>query len=83
MSYMYSLFNFVPSTVSDTVQSDEVGQSPYVHDHDGAESGLQGYTDGERRLVGISTVCVITYLALELQDEDVWFSKTIQDYPSI
>ena len=76
MSYMYSLFNFVPSTVSDpnrTLQNDEVGKSPYSHDHDIAESGLQGYTEGERRTIGISTVCVITCLALELQDEDVCY----------
>ncbi|CAG8714462.1 6364_t:CDS:2, partial [Acaulospora colombiana] len=52
-----------------------IGSSPYMNDGDVAtnayvETGLRSFTDEEKRLVAISTVCVVSVLAREFDIEE-------------
>lgn len=80
MSNMYSLLNYIAAT-SQEVQSGS-GVSPFasasslVHNGDesmtySAKSGLQGLSEDQKRLIGISTISVVTRLALEFKSDEV------------
>lgn len=75
MSTMYSLLNYIAAS-SKTEGSKPIGTSPYINGGDEAtnsyvETGLRSFTDEEKRLVSISTVCVVSTLALEFKKEEV------------
>lgn len=80
LSNMYSLLNYIASTSkdhSDGSNSFVIGQSPYMHAADNAstihsaETGLRGRSEDQKRLIGITTISVVSQLALEFQEEDV------------
>ncbi|KAF9446332.1 hypothetical protein P691DRAFT_708828 [Macrolepiota fuliginosa MF-IS2] len=72
MSNMYSLLNFIAATSKDTHDVSLQGTNTYdpgtLHS---LETGLQGLSEDEKRLTGISTISVVTRLALEFQIEEV------------
>ncbi|KAA1469432.1 atypical/PIKK/PI4K protein kinase [Dentipellis sp. KUC8613] len=79
MSNMYSLLNYIAATSKDTHEYLS-GPQPLRNsifggaDHatlQSLETGLGGYTEDERRLIGISTISVVSRLALEFQQEEV------------
>jgi hypothetical protein len=65
MSYMYSLFNYVPTGAESQHNPNQSGE------HGLPETGLQIYPEIDRTLIAISAVSVITRLALDLQDNEV------------
>ncbi|QRV86070.1 phosphatidylinositol 3- and 4-kinase [Ceratobasidium sp. AG-Ba] len=72
LSFIYSLLNYITATN----QGSDVGFSPYIHNTDSStmistESGLRGKTESEKRFIGISTISVVTRLALVFKREDV------------
>ena len=79
MSNMYSLLNYIAATSKDKYESS--GSSQLLHHHlhpsrdedviELPEPGLRGLTEDEKRLVGISTISVVTRLALEFKLEEV------------
>ncbi|KDQ11709.1 hypothetical protein BOTBODRAFT_147082 [Botryobasidium botryosum FD-172 SS1] len=77
MSHMYSLLNYIAATSKDSGSgSGFVGTSPYMHNsestiHSPSEAGMHGYTEEQKTLVGISTISVVTRLAMEFQQEEV------------
>ena len=79
MSNMYSLLNYIAATskeISDNSSSSQSLNSPLYTASDGVtlqsvEPGLRGLSEEEKRLVGISTISVVTRLALEFQMEEV------------
>ncbi|KAG6853905.1 hypothetical protein C0991_012574 [Blastosporella zonata] len=79
MSNMYSLLNYIAAASKDTYKNaDDIqfnNESVYS-DHDYAssqlvETGLRGLSEEQKRLVGISTISVVTRLALEFNTEEV------------
>jgi phosphatidylinositol 4-kinase len=72
MSNMYSLLNFIAATSKDTYDASLQGQDAFdpatLHS---LETGLRGLSDDEKRLTGISTISVVTRLALEFHIEEV------------
>jgi phosphatidylinositol 4-kinase A len=76
MSTMYSLLNYVAASSKTSEGLKQIGSSPYMNDGDAVtnsyvETGLRSFTDEEKRLVSISTVCVVSTLALEFKKEEV------------
>lgn len=76
MSYMYSLLNHIAATSKDTYEAMAGMRKSLSDDADSEtvysmETGLRGLTEDEKRLVGISTISVVTRLALEFQKEEV------------
>ncbi|KAF8334229.1 uncharacterized protein EI90DRAFT_3051526 [Cantharellus anzutake] len=75
LSYIYSLFNFVsnPGGLHHSLPADAHDRLKHTGGSqlDFNEGTFQGYSEEQRRLIATSTVCVITRLALELQDEDI------------
>ncbi|KAG6828586.1 hypothetical protein H0H92_007376 [Tricholoma furcatifolium] len=79
MSNMYSLLNYIAAASKDTYTNDS--DTPFDNDsvygsEDRAASqlievGLHGLSEEEKRLVGISTISVVTRLALEFNTEEV------------
>ncbi|CAE6494869.1 unnamed protein product [Rhizoctonia solani] len=74
LSFIYSLLNYITATN----QEMDAGTSPYIHNHANdsttavsIESGLRNKTDLEKRRIGMSTISVITRLALAFKREDV------------
>ena len=76
---MYSLLNYIAAT-SQELQS-TAGLSPFgstsslVQNGDesmtySAKSGLQGLSEDQKRLIGISTISVVTRLALEFKSDE-------------
>ncbi|KAF5380919.1 hypothetical protein D9615_004166 [Tricholomella constricta] len=78
MSNMYSLLNYIAATSKDIYDSSNNSQSSDDPMHDSLdhstsqllESGLRGLSEDEKRLVGISTISVVTRLALEFHTEE-------------
>jgi phosphatidylinositol 4-kinase A len=81
MSNMYSLLNYITATSKDLYESSNASQIMHnplsssvqldqVTLHSVA-TGLGGLTEDEKRLVGISTLSVVTRLALEFKSEEV------------
>ncbi|EIN07209.1 hypothetical protein PUNSTDRAFT_71064 [Punctularia strigosozonata HHB-11173 SS5] len=80
LSNMYSLLNYIAATskeVFDTSNSlHAAGISQYVSTSDhstlhSVETGLRGLSEDEKRLIGISTISVVTKLALEFDMDEV------------
>ncbi|GLB34718.1 putative PI3 PI4-kinase family protein [Lyophyllum shimeji] len=79
MSNMYSLLNYIAATSKDVYSnsdSSQLSDDPMYasHDYDASqnlETGLHGLSEEEKRLVGISTISVVTRLALEFRTEEV------------
>lgn len=72
LSFIYSLLNYITATNQDM----DVGSWPYLHNTDSStavsmESGLRGKTESEKQFIGISTISVVTRLALVFKREDV------------
>ncbi|KAJ6618823.1 hypothetical protein B0H10DRAFT_2217316 [Mycena sp. CBHHK59/15] len=73
MSNMYSLLNYIAATSKEIFESSNSSQmmnNPLYNAHDHAtihsvETGLRGLSEEEKRLIGISTISVVTRLALE------------------
>lgn len=86
LSFIYSLLNYITATNQDT----DVGSWPYLHNTDSStvvsmESGLRDKTENEKRFIGISTISVVTRLALVFKREDVTklcISLLLQRLPS-
>lgn len=75
MSYMYSLLNHIAATSKENYEVSSALRTS-IDGADAAtlyslEGGLRGLTDDEKRLVGISTISVVTRLALEFRTEEV------------
>ncbi|KAF6763882.1 atypical/PIKK/PI4K protein kinase [Ephemerocybe angulata] len=74
MSNMYSLLNYIAATSKEAYDPSTFGMQ-LSGNHRGTihslESGLRGLSEDEKRLTGISTISVVTRLALEFQMEDV------------
>lgn len=76
MSNMYSLLNYIAATNKEIYESSTGppinGDSRHsLTEHTTIESGLRSLSDDERRFVGISTISVVTRLALEFRMEEV------------
>ncbi|KAG8826070.1 phosphatidylinositol-4- kinase [Serendipita sp. 401] len=73
MSTMYSLLNYVAASSKGSEGSKVLANSPYNDPavNDMVETGLRSFTEEEKRLVAISTVCVVSTLALEFKVEEV------------
>ncbi|KAF8913519.1 hypothetical protein CPB85DRAFT_1299266 [Mucidula mucida] len=79
MSNMYSLLNYIAATSKEIYESSSSSQlinNPLYTGQDieplpSAETGLHGLSEDEKRLVGISTISVVTRLALEFRTEEV------------
>ncbi len=73
---MYSLLNQIPATSKEPLEGinglgtslKDLSDSATLYSLD---SGLRGLTEDEKRLVGMSTISVVTRLALEFSDEEV------------
>lgn len=83
LSHMYSLLNYIAATSKEiseysmNSQPNGDGSSDHATLHS-VESGLRGLSEDDKRLIGISTISVVTRLALEFQQEEV-----IKTYSSI
>ena len=85
MSNMYSLLNYIAATSKELYESSTSSQlmnNPlYAWSDDSTmqtvEFGLRGLSEDEKRLVGISTISVVTRLALEFRAEEVPFLPII------
>ncbi len=81
MSNMYSLLNYIAATSKEIYESSSSSQlinNPLYTGQDieplpSAETGLHGLSEDEKRLVGISTISVVTRLALEFRTEEACF----------
>jgi phosphatidylinositol 4-kinase A len=77
MSNIYSLLNYIAATCLETSatltgRSSVVPTYPDEHDSiNSLASGLQDWNDDQRRLVAISTISVVTQLALEFKVDEV------------
>ncbi|KAF8798204.1 hypothetical protein BYT27DRAFT_7178838 [Phlegmacium glaucopus] len=75
MSNMYSLLNYIAATSKDIYDVNSIHNHPFnSHIRNNAhslESGLRGLSEDEKRLIGISTISVVTRLALEFKVEEV------------
>ena len=75
MSNMYSLLNYIAATSKDKydVNSAHIHSfNPHIRNNaHSLESGLRGLSEDEKRLIGISTISVVTRLALEFKVEEV------------
>jgi phosphatidylinositol 4-kinase len=71
MSNMYSLLNYIAATSKDHSVHVHTS-SPYIRNSaHSLESGLRGLSEDEKRSIGISTISVVTRLALEFKMEEV------------
>ncbi|KNZ80366.1 Phosphatidylinositol 4-kinase stt4 [Termitomyces sp. J132] len=79
MSNMYSLLNYIAAAGKDTYTNVDDSQFSNVSIYDSqdyaasqlVETGLRGLSEDEKRLVSISTISVVTRLALEFNTEEV------------
>ncbi|KAJ7172099.1 hypothetical protein C8R46DRAFT_1258016 [Mycena filopes] len=79
MSNMYSLLNYIAATskeIFENSSSSQMMSNPLYTGQDhttmhSVETGLRGLSEEEKRLVGISTISVVTRLALEFRMEEV------------
>jgi len=82
MSNMYSLLNYIAATSKDIYENSSSSQllnNPLYSGPDrvtlhSVEPALHGLSEDEKRAVGISTISVVTRLALEFQMEEVSLS---------
>ena len=74
MSNMYSLLNYIAATSKDLYDNSAHihPSNPYIRNNTHSlESGLRGLSEDEKRSIGISTISVVTRLALEFKVEEV------------
>ena len=77
MSNMYSLLNYISATSKESYDgswSSQTNSTDHLDDHTTVQSlktGLQMFNDDQQRLIGISTISVVTRLALEFRTEEV------------
>ncbi|KAJ7632956.1 hypothetical protein FB45DRAFT_913996 [Roridomyces roridus] len=79
MSNMYSLLNYIAATskeIFDNSSSSQMMSNPLYNSKDqtsihSVETGLRGFSEEEKRLIGITTISVVTRLALEFKMEEV------------
>ena len=76
MSHMYSLLNHIAATSKEIYDGSSVSQLMFnpLYDHSplhSAETDLHGLSEDQKKLVGISTISVVTRLALEFHTEEV------------
>ena len=77
LSHTYSLLNYIAATsrfsgvddMSDTIRGAD-GQSDYATLHS-VESALRGLTEEEKRLIAMSTISVVSRLAVESKKDEV------------
>jgi phosphatidylinositol 4-kinase len=71
---MYSLLNYIAAT-SEIENSSNLPRSDDtlydLNNHTTLESGLRSLSEDEKKVVGISTISVVTRLALEFHMEEV------------
>lgn len=85
MSNMYSLLNYIAAAGKDTYKSAidlPINNASIYDSRDDVasqlvEAGLRGLSEDEKRLVSISTISVVTRLALEFDTEEVYISLFI------
>ena len=74
MSNMYSLLNYIAATSKDLYDVNSAHIHPfssYIRNNaHSLESGLRGLSEDEKRSIGISTISVVTRLALEFKVEE-------------
>jgi phosphatidylinositol 4-kinase A len=74
MSNMYSLLNYIAATSKDIydVNSSHIHtSSSYIRNNaHSLESGLRGLSEDQKRTIGISTISVVTRLAIEFKVEE-------------
>lgn len=75
---MYSLLNYIAATSKEIYDSSSMHTLNFNNTHNhgtihSLESGLRGLSEDEKRLIGISTISVVTRLALEFRMEEVNF----------
>ena len=76
LSHTYSLLNYIAATsrfsgvddMGETIGGD--GQSDYATLHS-VQSALRGLTEEEKRLIAVSTISVVSRLAVEFDDDEV------------
>lgn len=78
MSNMYSLLNYISATSKDAFESSwnlQAGSSVHSEEHtvQSLKTGLQVFNDDQQRLIGISTISVVTCLATEFKIDEVCF----------
>src|SRR5260370_23979419 len=73
MSAMYSLLNFIAVTSKELTGQGTAprGEKSRMEAGDGMHLAFGTFTDDEKRILGISTICVVTHLALEIKKEEV------------
>ncbi|KII89099.1 hypothetical protein PLICRDRAFT_698221 [Plicaturopsis crispa FD-325 SS-3] len=79
MSNMYSLLNYIAATskeISESSNNSQIMNNPLYSPSDqstlqSVSTDLRGLSEDEKRLVGISTISVVTKLALEFRTEEV------------
>ena len=73
MSNMYSLLNYIAATSKDLYDVNSLHiHGPHIRNSTHSlESGLRGLSEDEKRSIGISTISVVTRLALEFKAEEV------------
>lgn len=84
LSHTYSLLNYVAATsrfsgvdyLSETIDGPD-GQYDYATLHS-VESSLRGLTEEEKRLIAMSTVSVVTRLAVEFEQDEVHLEFLLQ-----
>ena len=77
LSHTYSLLNYIAATsrfsgvdgMSNVIQGTD-GQTDYATLHS-VESALRGLTEEEKRLIAVSTISVVTRLAVEFDTDEV------------
>lgn len=76
LSHTYSLLNYIAATsrfsgvddMNETIGGD--GQSDYATLHS-VQSALRGLTEEEKRLIAVSTISVVSRLAVEFDEDEV------------
>ena len=89
MSYMYSLLNHIAATSKEPYEVSAIMKTSLNDSSDAAtlysmETGLRGLSEEEKRLVAISTISVVSRLALEFKTEEVCIPRlpTCRDIPT-
>lgn len=70
MSTMYSLLNFIAVTSKEQGTAPR-GEKAKEEARDDMHIAFGTFDDNEKRILGISTICVVTHLALEVRKEEV------------
>lgn len=77
MSNMYSLLNYIAATSKDSHEhswssySSALSNQNDEHSVQSLKTGLQAFNEDQQRLIGISTISVVTCLALEFKLDEV------------